>query len=365
MTPRPALTAITLNPDGGGIATVARMVRKVMQEEWGSDCPVYELSGSAQGLSFAQRTADRVRFGARVAAAELTGRASWFFHSHLALTRVHRAVPRHLGRPYAVFVYGIDVWSTLAPSDRRLLEGAALVVACSSHTAHRALEVNPRLPSFSVCHLGHSVDVVLPAPQAALSRFTVLTVARMASTERYKGHDQLIEALPELQRHVPDARLVFVGTGDDVDRLRRKARDCGVGDRVTFTGFLSDSALRQAYADAAVFAMPSRGEGFGLTYLEAMAAALPCIGSVHDAAPEIIEDGVTGFLIDQQNKAQLVDRLRLLLSDPSRREDMGGRGRRRWQQHFTYEQFQRRFLGILRPAFGAQASAEPARSPVA
>ena len=364
MTTRPALTAITLNPDGGGVATVARLVRKVMREEWGPECAVYELSRSAKSVPFVRRAAERLEFGARVAAAELTGRVSWFFHSHLALTRVHRAVPRRLGRPYAVFVYGIEVWSTLAPSDRRLLEGATLVIACSSHTARRALEVNPSLPSFSICHLGHSPAAPAPLAPAGFGPSTVLTVARMASTERYKGHDQLIEALPGLRRQVPDAHLVFVGTGDDVERLRRKAHDVGVGECVTFTGFLSDSALRQAYAEAAVFAMPSRGEGFGLTYLEAMSAALPCIGSVHDAAPEIIEDGVTGFLVDQQNKAQLVDRLRLLLTDPSRRKAMGGLGRRRWEREFTYEQFRRRFLETLRPAFGAHASLSSAPSSV-
>jgi phosphatidylinositol alpha-1,6-mannosyltransferase len=360
MTSRPALTAITLNPDGGGVATVARLVRKVMHEEWGPACPVYELSDSARTAPFARRAAERVRFGARVTAAELTGRASWFFHSHLALTRVHRVVPRRLGRPYAVFVYGIEVWTRLTSTDRRLIEDATLVVACSAHTARRALEVNPGLPSFSVCPLGHSVAGPAPSARTPLAQHVVLTVGRMVSTERYKGHDQLIEALPVLRRDVPDARLVFVGTGDDVDRLRRKAQDCGVGEHVTFTGFLSDDALRQAYADASVFAMPSRGEGFGLTYLEAMAAGLPCIGSVHDAAPEIIEDGVTGFLIDQQDNAQLVDRLRTLLTDPSRRNAMGGRGRVRWEQEFTYEQFRRRFLAVLRPAFRGHVSAQPA-----
>jgi glycosyltransferase involved in cell wall biosynthesis len=111
--------------------------------------------------------------------------------------------------------------------------------------------------------------------------------------------------------------------------------------------------------------MPSRGEGFGLTYLEAMAACLPCVGSVHDAAPEIIKDGVTGFLVDQGNQTQLVDRLRVLLTDSARRLDMGRHGRDRWEREFTYEQFRRRFLAVLRPAFRLHTSAEPAPFSVA
>ena len=360
----PALTAITLNPDGGGVATVARLVRQVMREEWGPDCPVYELSDTAGTVPTLDRVAQRLRFGARVVSAELMGRSSWFFHTHLGLARVHRVVPRRLGRPYGVFVYGIEVWSPLAEADKRLLDGAELVVACSAHTARRACEINPGLPPIAVCPLGLSAVAPSPPNRASISGSTVLTVARMASTERYKGHDQLIEALPNLRRHVPDARLVFVGTGDDVERLRIKARDHGVGDHVVFTGFLPDHALRQAYWDATVFAMPSRGEGFGLTYLEAMSAGLPCVGSVHDAAPEIVEDGVTGFLVDQGNKAQLVDRLRVLLTEPTRRLEMGGHGRARWERDFTYEQFRRRFMAVLRPAFHLRTSVEPAHSSV-
>ena len=361
----PALTAITLNPDGGGVATVARLVRQVMHDEWGPECSVFELSPTAGEVSPVERVTQRVRFAARVASAELTGHSGWFFHSHLALTRAHRVVPRRFGRPYAVFVYGIEVWSALSSTDRRLLDDASLVVACSAHTARRAREANPGLPTMAVCPLGLSMTGDMPAARTTSDGATVLTVARMASTERYKGHDQLIDALPELRRHVKDARLVFVGTGDDVERLRQKAQDSGVGEHVVFTGFVSDSDLRASYAEAAVFAMPSRGEGFGLTYLEAMSAGLPCVGSIHDAAPEIIEDGSTGFLVDQANKAQLVDRLRVLLTDRARSQEMGRNGQARWAREFTYAQFRQRFLNVLRPAFGAHAAAERAASSVA
>jgi phosphatidylinositol alpha-1,6-mannosyltransferase len=116
--------------------------------------------------------------------------------------------------------------------------------------------------------------------------------------------------------------------------------------------------LRQAYADAAVFAMPSRGEGFGLAYLEAMSAGLPCIGSVHDAASEVISDGVTGFLVDQENVSELAGRLRLLLTDRARRMEMGRRGRERWEREFTYDQFRRRLQRVLGAAFVTGASAK-------
>ena len=358
MTSRPGLTAITLNQDGGGVAAVARLVRRVMHDEWGSDCPVYELSATAAGVPSVARAAARLSFGARIAVAEFAGRSSWLFHTHIAVARVQQFIPRRLGRPYGVFLHGIEVWSPLAASDRRLMDRAALVVTNSAHTARRAAEANPGLPSIAVCPLAYAPTGPLQRINFSEDAATVLTVARMASTERYKGHDQLIEALPELRKHVPAVRLMFVGTGDDVERLRQKARDCGVGDRVVFTGFLPDAALTETYRDAAVFAMPSRGEGFGLTYLEAMSAGLPCVGSVHDAAPEIIEDGKTGFLVNQANISELADRLRMLLTDRERRMEMGRRGRERWEREFTYEQFRRRFLRTLGSAFSVQTASE-------
>lgn len=365
MTPRPGLTAITFNHDGGGVAAVARLVRRVFEDEWGSECAVYELSPTAVPPSAIGRTAGRLRFGARVAAAEVTGQSDWLFHSHLAVARVQRFIPRRLSRPYAVFLHGIEVWTPLTLSERRLLAGAALVVTNSAHTARRAADANPGLPAIAVCPLGLATATAGRPSAAAADGVTVLTVARMASTERYKGHDQLLEALPRLRRRVADARLIFAGAGDDVARLKRKAHDLGVGDHVVFTGFLPEDELRRAYANASVFAMPSRGEGFGLTYLEAMAAGLPCVGSVHDAASEIIEDGVSGFLIDQSNTAALADRLALLLADSARRAEMGRRGRERFEREFTYEHFRRRFVRVIGGAFAVNVTAESLSSSVA
>ena len=103
-------------------------------------------------------------------------------------------------------------------------------------------------------------------------------------TERYKGHDQLLEAMTTL----PDARLVVAGDGDDRRRLEEKAAALGLGDRTFFTGFLSEATLAELYRRCAAFVMPSRGEGFGLVYLEAMRAGKPVLAARGSAAEEIV-----------------------------------------------------------------------------
>jgi phosphatidylinositol alpha-1,6-mannosyltransferase len=97
-----------------------------------------------------------------------------------------------------------------------------------------------------------------------------------------------------------------------------------------------------------VFAMPSRGEGFGLVYIEAMRHAIPVIASVHDAAQEINLDADTGFNVNLDHPGALDDRVIHLLRNPDDADRLGLNGQRRWRDHFTYTAFARRFTPHLR-----------------
>jgi phosphatidylinositol alpha-1,6-mannosyltransferase len=169
----------------------------------------------------------------------------------------------------------------------------------------------------------------------------------MLASERYKGHDELIDAWPRVVAAVPKARLVIAGDGDDVPRLQEKARRIGKPDSILFTGFASGSLLSGLYDRAAVFALPSRAEGFGLVYLEAMAHRLPCIGSIHDAAGDVIVDGCTGRLVDQLKSHALADAIVDLLDDDQTRCRMGEAGHRRLHEEFTFAKFAERVDALL------------------
>jgi phosphatidylinositol alpha-1,6-mannosyltransferase len=338
-----------------------------MQARWADEARLLTLLNAGAPGSLDASTAARVRFAARVTAGQSLGRCEWTFYSHLSLAKVQRVVPWGRRRPYFLFLHGIEAWCPLSAAGRALLAGAALRVANSAYTARRVLEAQPNIGEVSVCPLavpprwtkgqgrtGEMTGVI--GPRAAV------IVARLSATERYKGHDALLEAWPAVIARLPDAQLVVVGGGDDLGRLQRKAGELNVSERVLFTGFVSEDDLAALYARAAILAMPSRGEGFGLAYLEAMAQGLPCIGSVHDAASEVIEDGVTGFLVDQADTPALADRLVCLLSDEGRRRAMGAAGRRRVQDRFTPEQFAARLGDLIdgtRPA-GASVAARHA-----
>jgi phosphatidylinositol alpha-1,6-mannosyltransferase len=284
---------------------------------------------------------------------QVSAAESWVLFNHLALAQAQAFVPRSFRRPYAIFLHGIEAWHPLPPSGRRTLDGAALLIANSHHTAARVRDANPGVGEIHVCPLALDPDTIGIAAAAEERSLRgrgaplVLMVGRLVAAERYKGHDQVLEAWPAVRARVPAARLCIVGGGDDQERLTGKAAALGLADAVEFTGFVSDEERAALYERAWVFAMPSQGEGFGLVYLEAMARQLPCIGSRQDAAQEIVQDGVTGYLVDQPDISSLAGRLIALLTDEQARHAMGRAGRARVCTEHTYLQFRHRLLSII------------------
>ncbi|WP_418276510.1 glycosyltransferase family 4 protein [Isoptericola jiangsuensis] len=158
----------------------------------------------------------------------------------------------------------------------------------------------------------------------------VLCAARLVAR---KGQDTLVRALPAVLRDVPDARLLVVGDGPDADRLRRLVVEQGVEDQVVLAGGHPHTAMPAFYAAADVFAMPSRSrrgglevEGLGIVYLEAQAAGLPTVVGDSGGAPDAVQDGVTGYVVDGTDPDDVAARLVELLADRALRERMGARG---------------------------------------
>src|SRR5208282_6706492 len=187
----------------------------------------------------------------------------------------------------------------------------------------------------------------LPLPDPIPRDRYILAVGRWSAAERYKGFDTLIQTLPQLQSSAPGVQLVFVGEGDDQPALENLAQSLNVRDRVQFISGLTRAQIVAVYRQSEIFALPSAGEGFGFVFLEAMALAKPVVGGNHGGIPDIIEDGVTGFLVPHGNVAQLAEKLRLLLTNQPLREEMGRRGRERLLERFRFETFDAAFRAVI------------------
>jgi phosphatidylinositol alpha-1,6-mannosyltransferase len=209
------------------------------------------------------------------------------------------------------------------------------------------------LPPLQVCHLGISMQAPEPAPVGRLGLFA-LVVGRMVAEERYKGHDLLIEYWPRIVSEFPNASLIVAGEGDDRPRLQAKAVRLGLGERVKFLGEVSDEVLSALYKDCALYVMPSRNEGFGLVFLEAMRAGKACIGAV-GAASEVILDEITGIVVNPEQPEQVLQATLRLFRSPELRNRMGRAGAERFASHFVNEQFHRR----IRASLALESELEP------
>ncbi len=153
---------------------------------------------------------------------------------------------------------------------------------------------------------------------------TILSVARQYPR---KDTQTLIRAMPEVLRTHPGARLVVIGGGPELGRLGEVAETLGLDGAVRFRGGIeSDDELRDAYFDADLFCLPSKQEGFGIVFVEAMAAGLPIVGAHAGAVPELVEHGETGLLVPPGDVDALAGAIVRLLSDPEERVRLGHAG---------------------------------------
>jgi phosphatidyl-myo-inositol dimannoside synthase len=256
-----------------------------------------------------------------------------------------------------ICTHGVEVWEPLSGLRRRALRHANLVLAPSRDTAdHVASQQQVARERIRVLHwaLDPQFETLLAAgsqtapPANFPSGRVILTVGRWLATERYKGMDTLITALPRLLTRWPELQLALVGAGDDRAWLEELTEKNGVHRHVHFLSGLSSAELAACYSACEIFALPSRGEGFGLVYLEAMARGKPVIGGAHGGAPEIIEDGVTGYLVPHGDPLYLATCIETLLADPVHAKEMGARGRQRVEHEFRFNAFAKSFKKILR-----------------
>jgi len=260
------------------------------------------------------------------------------------------------GMRSAVVVHGVEVWTPLPIVRRWTLQSADRVLAPSEHTLATAIKEQCLPPGKGrklAWSLGPEFDPrplpspVSSPPQGFPNGRVILTVGRWDASEAYKGVDQLIAALAELVKSFPDVQLVAIGEGSDLPRLQSLARESGTADRVHFLPFMGQDRLPNAYDHCELFAMPSRGEGFGLVFIEAMARGKPVIGGAHGGTPEIIDDGLNGFLVPFGDLAQLVDRLKRLLANDSLRREMGKQALMKARRDFTFGRFSSELAAIL------------------
>jgi len=267
---------------------------------------------------------------------------------------------RSIGRAnVVVFAHGSEAWRDVRKTSRWVFEGADLCLTNSNFTLRKMEEElgdfngEPCLLGLSpVFNLNHDLEyeitgnlqfTAVDGNEYELGDRVLLLVGRMMRHEPGKGRWPLLQILPDVLSQYPDVQVVFPGPGNERGDLAEYSERLGVDENVFLPGFVSDEVLDKLYRKCFAYVMPSKQEGFGLVYLEAMNYGKPCIGCWDDGAQDVILTNETGYLIDKGSHKGLFDLVTRLLGDPEEAARLGENGFRRLHNNFTSARFRDRF----------------------
>jgi phosphatidylinositol alpha-1,6-mannosyltransferase len=238
------------------------------------------------------------------------------FCGHLHMAPLAAAIARLRRAKLILQLHGIEAWLPPSRPRRAAVEAADLVLCVSRHTRSAVLGWAAIAPERVLVVPNTVADAFSPGDGAALrtalaldGKRVLLTVGRMASAERYKGHDRVVRAIPDLVRQGQDVVYAMIGGGDDRRRLEELAQTLGVAERVRFLGARPRETVAAAYRMADLYVMPSTGEGFGIAYLEAMASGTPALGLDAAGARDALADGELGTLVSEAELGAAIARL--------------------------------------------------------
>ncbi len=328
----------------GGIETVNRTLVAILHargelrtgffrwDDWAS-VPA-EHVGEARHLPLRFFNQARLRFVASVLRAAWRWPRDFWFVTHVNyLVLGYLAAFCRPGR-VTVMLHAAELDEPMSWLTRRVLACGVRVIAISNFTCGKAVALGVPRENISVLYHGRDVSrATVPERARADDRPRLLFVGRM--DERYKGQAEILDAAELLETYGVSLRYDFAGGGVSLATWQAEVIKRGLQRCVTFHGRVSNEALQELYGTADFFVMPSQNEGFGLVYVEAMSAGLPCVASNVDAAQEIVAHGETGFCVPFGNSTALVAALTELARDPALRQRMGEAGLARYRAHFT------------------------------
>jgi glycosyltransferase involved in cell wall biosynthesis len=239
-----------------------------------------------------------------------------------------------LGIPYVVSVHGLDAFSTEQVSGRasdwcrrisqRVYRSSRRVICISEHVREQVLEGTGRSCRTSVVYNGVDPEMFSPGGQPPAEKPVILSVGNLIPI---KGHEVLIRSVASLAPEFSALTLEIIGDGPERSRLQALTRQLQIADRVRFLGRQSRHEVAAAMRRCTLFALPSRYEGLGCVYLEAMSTGKPVIGCREQGISEIVQHGSNGFLIGPGNERELTQALAMLLRDEPRRRNLGSAAR--------------------------------------
>jgi len=279
-------------------------------------------------------------------------------HAHAALPCGDAAafLSRRLGIPFVVTIHGLDVFNRCF-QDGIAAQWRRKTSLCVYQSARKVISISEKVERLLRDSAGAAIAAEVVYNGTDPERFapgspedgppTILIVGNLLAG---KGHELLLRAIRRVKDSHPGLQCQMIGEGADRERFATLARDLGISDQVHFLGRRSRAEVADAMRSCSIFVLPSRYEGLGCVYLEAMACGKPAIACWGQGIDEIIHHGSNGWLIPVDGLEELVQGLQVLLGDSELRARIGHAARQTILDKLTLSHQARKLMRIYEEA---------------
>jgi phosphatidyl-myo-inositol dimannoside synthase len=328
-------------------------------------------------------TFQQLAYIAKLYSAAILARPDVIISAHVNLSGIAKLLSKLTGAKSILNVYGAEAWSAMRPDAAWGLHRSDYVISDCHYTA-RYLEEKGFRPKNSVNVVWDCVDLLrfFPAPPAQpilrkygipdpVTGINILTLGRMSrETASYKGYERLLEVFSRVADQITNARLIYAGRGQMIERLREQAAVLGLSKRVFFTGMIHEDDLPDVYRSAHLFSLVTHkgegiGEGIPLTPLEAAACGIPLIVGNHDGSQEAVVEGIDGYILDPFDLKAHARAIVSLATNEKLRLSMGQAARQRSELEFAFPKFVKKHEELLTRWFSYEPGTEILRKEVA
>lgn len=256
-----------------------------------------------------------------------------------------------------LFAHGIEVWKKFSPLRKWMLSFCDTIIAVSRHTREEMI-IRHGIPGKKIIVLNNCIDPFLPPPSNkvkspelmrrygfAESDFILMTLSRLSSSELYKGYDHVLLAVSEISKVHPGIKYLIVGKSDPDEKKRLEAiiKQFCITDHVVFTGYIPDEELADHFRLADLYIMPSKKEGFGIVFIEAMYYGLPVIAGNRDGSTDALCQGRLGILVNPDDLDDIIDAVGKVMANPATYKP----NRELLLRHFSYDTYCKQIASLI------------------
>ena len=256
--------------------------------------------------------------------------------SHINLLSVAYLIKRFSPSTKVYLIaHGIEIWRKLPEAKIKALNRLDKIIAVSHFTADQIKSVN-HIHEHKIEVLNNCLDPfyhfpsTFSKPEPLLHRYglnknqvILMSLSRLVSTEKYKGYDNTITILPRLVKNNPNLVYLLAGKSDEEEhqRLEKLMEQYQIRDHIKLIGFVDEAEITDHFLLSDIFVMPSKKEGFGIVFIEAVASGLSVVAGNKDGSVDALKNGELGFLVDPDNLEDIEATLKKILTAlPSQEE---------------------------------------------